>query len=77
MGWFSKKITCTVHIVSPMGTRDEIMTVGEHIPQEAYKKLKDAAGDMYVLEVFEKGEPTQHILSKEQWLQAKAMMDNA
>ncbi|WP_131867116.1 MULTISPECIES: hypothetical protein [unclassified Bradyrhizobium] len=60
-----------------MGTRDEIMTVGEHIPQEAYKKLKDAAGDMYVLEVFEKGEPTQHILSKEQWLQAKAMMDNA
>jgi hypothetical protein len=60
-----------------MGNRTATIVVGEDIPKEMYDQLKDAAGDIYVLEVFEAGTPTQTVLPKDLWLQAKDMMDKA
>ncbi|MBI2716805.1 MAG: hypothetical protein HYX37_20510 [Rhizobiales bacterium] len=61
---------CTVHIISPMGNRTENWIVGDQIPEEAYNKLKGQSGDLHALEVYEKGEPSITVITKEIWQKA-------
>lgn len=64
--------SCTVHVLDPMqaGPRTETWNIGEHIGRETYEKWKDSKGDLYVLTIYEKGEPRSSVLQKEIWEQA-------
>jgi hypothetical protein len=64
------------HIASPIGNRKEDWEVGKHIQRDQYDHVKGPSGDVYVLEVFEKGEAHQHFVPENIWLQAKDAMDN-
>ena len=69
--------TCRVHVLAandrPFSTIT--WTIGEHVPQEAYERFKDANGDLYVLVYYEDGSPKPHIVLRDAWYQAKRAFD--
>ncbi len=61
------------YVIGPDGYETQNMKIGEDIPEEQYKKLRDPEnGALYGLTIYEKGEPKTTVIPKEVWEQAKA-----
>jgi hypothetical protein len=54
------------HISDPMrGNHTENWVVGRDLPREMYDEFKDENGDVYVMVVYEAGQPKMHLFKKE------------
>ncbi|MEX0803416.1 MAG: hypothetical protein WD688_08885 [Candidatus Binatia bacterium] len=62
---------CRAHILGPdQSPYNEYWNIGQDISQEAYDQLKDSAGDIYVLYVYEAGERKFSVIPRVTWEQA-------
>lgn len=56
------------HISDPMrGDYTEIWKVGRDLPRQTYDEFKDGNGDVYVMVVYEAGQPEMNLVKKEIW----------
>ena len=67
---------CRVHICSVDGDRELIWEIGNQIAREKYEQVKDADGDLYVIEFYRDGEGEAHFVNKSNWLKVKQAKDN-
>ncbi len=66
-----------VHLLSPLGYRTAMWTLGTDIDLDQYIRHRDSTtGELFVLTVYRDGAETRHLLDRAQWLEAKRQMDN-
>lgn len=64
----------TVHILGPDKPPYIEQWPANVMPQERYDMLKDEAGHIYVLYVYENGEPQMEVIKRGIWEEAKSAM---